>query len=233
MRQIGKYLALVGVLLAAACVMTDVDQITRDNAIIEGRGNAYVGIGDVERDMLKEAAQATVNAGYDYFVIEDASSGYKDSSTLLTPGYYSSTATGSAQTFGNTVMGSATSQGTYVPPSYMHTSKPRSQMRIRMFKGPVPAGLPNAYDARDLLSQYSETASAPEPQPAQLTAAAAASSSVQPSAGAAPKSRDDLEVALINWCTLAETPTNCGCFSRELSTGPNAISDPELYQLMV
>ena len=137
------------ILAVTGCVRSDVSQLSPDVAIISARGTAFDSMADLQKEIMAEAARATLKAGYDSFYIVDGQAGYATGYAAL-PGYYSEQSSGSAVMMGNSVAGSSVSSGFYTGSSVSAVSKPNGSVQIKMFKGTPPAGS-NAFDARAVL----------------------------------------------------------------------------------
>jgi hypothetical protein len=105
-------------------------------------GNGFTGKESVENDMLYRCSEVTIQDGYDYFVIVTGGTSPVDSS-FTTPGTYTQNTTYN--------YGSSYTSGTYQPGQTVNVRKFESSVMIKMFSGKKPAGLLNAYDARELI----------------------------------------------------------------------------------
>lgn len=119
-------------------------QIDANTFFIEFRGNAYTSRQTVEKYLLYRSAEVALAAGYDYFIFlkEDIDS---IDSYYTTPGKYTSETTWSPS------RRSVTKTGEYIPPQTYNYNKYEGSARIRCFRGEIPAGHLNAFDARNIL----------------------------------------------------------------------------------
>jgi hypothetical protein len=90
--------ALVALLAGAGCAGPDifggapsVAQITSDTIQVSARGNGWSDIGDVERMILRKAAEETVRLGYDHFYAVGANDSSKRGAMLLSGGMIAGT----------------------------------------------------------------------------------------------------------------------------------------------
>jgi hypothetical protein len=145
-------LAAVALLLLSACATPYQDmgflggvtatQITADTFQIAARGNGYTSADVIERYALRKAAETTVGAGYDLFLLGAA----RDRTRV------GSVTTASANVYGGSAYGSATT---------FRIVKPGETVMVKMFKGAKPADAPeNLYDAREVLKYMT-----PPPKP--------------------------------------------------------------------
>jgi hypothetical protein len=108
-------------------------QVTSDTFQISARGNAYTGADTIQRYALRKAAETTISAGFDYFIIGDDRDRSASGATTRS---FASVSGGTARGFGMTEA----------------WLKPGQTLLVRMFKGSPPAERPiNLYDARDVL----------------------------------------------------------------------------------
>ena len=139
------------VFILAGCVRSEVTQLTPDSALINARGSAFDSMGDVQKQMMLDAANTTIQSGYDFFLIVDSASGYK-TDYMTTPGSYSGQSTYQGTLSGNSLYGTSNTYGTYTPPITTSFEKPRAAMQIQMFRGTPPTGEPGDHDARQVKS---------------------------------------------------------------------------------
>ena len=116
------------------------------------QGNNQTSRQSVEKYLLYRSAEVTVAAGYDYFILLEEGVESQDSS-YTTPGKYTSDTSADVMGMGNIATGSAETTRTYKPPQTYTSRRYIGSARIRGFKGEVPAGTPNAFDAHQVL-QY-------------------------------------------------------------------------------
>ena len=108
--------------------------------------------------MLLRCAEVAAEAGYDYFVIVEASDTSK-AVPIVMPGsstsYTTGGASGYASTYGNmtygSASGSATTQTTSTPGYAFNVRLPGSTVTIKVFHGKKPNDNPMAYDAREVI----------------------------------------------------------------------------------
>ncbi len=119
--------------------------IDANTFFIEFRGNAYTSRQTVEKYLLCRSAEVALAAGYDYFIFleEDVDS---IDSYYTTPGKYTSETTWSPS--GRSV----TTTREYIPPQTYNYKKYEGSARIKCFRGEIPAGHPNAFDAQNVLN---------------------------------------------------------------------------------
>lgn len=114
-------------------------------------GNGYTARETVEMYLLYRCAELTAANGYDYFLILDSGTEGSTSTHWITPGSYSSQTTATATAVGNTAFGTATTSGTYTPPTAIQFNRYGAAAVIRAFSGERPQTLPNAFVAADVL----------------------------------------------------------------------------------
>ena len=120
--------------------------------------NGYTPQSTVQTHTLLRCAEVTTEAGYDYFVIVEATDTGR-SIPIVMPGSATSYTTGSgsgyASTYGNmtygSASGSATTQTTSTPGYAFNVRLPGSTVMIKAFHGKKPDGNPMAYDAREVI----------------------------------------------------------------------------------
>ena len=118
---------------------------------VQAHGNGFTNPDTVAQYVIRKAAEETVADGYDLFLIVSEQDRTK-TGTVTMPGYATTNTYGSANVYGNSIYGSATSNTTYTPPTRFNYSKPGETATIKMFKGTKPAGAPpNLYDAHEVL----------------------------------------------------------------------------------
>ena len=139
------------------------------------RGNAYTSRQAVETASLQRCAELAVQSGFDSFAIVGGNTDVSGLS-LAMPGWYSSTTVGGATAVGGSVIGSATTTGTYIPGPVVPIRKYESVLVCRGFKGDAPGSF-NGHSVLAHLGQGSTT-------PADTAPAAAAARS--PPSGSSP-----------------------------------------------
>lgn len=104
-------------------------QVTQDTFQIAARGNAYTGADTIQRYALRKAAETTVAAGYDLFMLGDRQDRTRRATVIS-----GDASDGSFSGFAQTLV------------------KPGETVLVKMFKGAKPADAPaNLFDARDVL----------------------------------------------------------------------------------
>lgn len=141
---------LLSVVLAG-CVRSDVNRLTQDTAFITAKGGAQYDMGDIQQEMLLQAATVTLESGYDYFTITGAD-GHYATANVIVPGQTTSTTNFNAYGTSNSIYGTATTNSTSYPTTAFQVEKPRGAMSIKMGHGTPPAGDPNSFDARQVKS---------------------------------------------------------------------------------
>jgi hypothetical protein len=140
---------IVSVLVMAGCVRSSVDRLTPDTAMINAKGGAQYDMGDIQRELLLQAANVTLESGYDYFTITSADGGYATSNVIV-PGTATTQTNFNAYGAGNSIYGTATTNTYGTPTQSFSVQKPRGAMMIKMGRGAPPAGDPNSFDAREI-----------------------------------------------------------------------------------
>lgn len=145
--MVGRMTALAACLALAGCATpyqemgalggVEAHRIADDTLQVLARGNAYTDPATIQRYALRKAAEATIQAGYDYFAIV----GDQDASRRGQ--VYSGGATGGWRTawlFGTS----------------WEMIKPGATVIVKMMRAPAPDPLPaNVYDARKSLAYLS------------------------------------------------------------------------------
>lgn len=133
-----------------ACIRSSTTQLAPDRAMISARGGASYDLADIQKRMIEDAAKLTVQSGYDYFTIVDATGGYA-TAYITTPGYTQTQTNFNAYTTPNAVYGTANTMGYSSPTVTNQVQKPRGSITIRMFRGTAPRDDPNSFDAHAIL----------------------------------------------------------------------------------
>lgn len=119
--------------------------------LVSGRGNGFTSQERLQTYLLRKAAEETIAAGYDLFLI----TGGRDTTRqamINTPGQSYSSTSGNAQLVGNQVFGSAQTTTTYVPGQSFAVVRPGGNLMIKLYRGQKPANAPNGlFDAREVL----------------------------------------------------------------------------------
>lgn len=111
-------------------------QIDATTFRISGRGNGFTDPSTIQNYILLKAADVTLAAGYDVFVI----GGEQDVTRTGSMSF------GTANAYGNRNYASAYGTSTTMP-----VIKPGADIIIRVFKGPKPADAgPNVFDAHEI-----------------------------------------------------------------------------------
>jgi hypothetical protein len=126
-------------------------RIDSNTARVTFYGNGHTSRETVENDMLYRCAQVTLNDGYDYFVIVEGET-TPTYSSFTTPGTYNGYTNTNVNVYGNTGYTTSTTTGYYQPGQTFTTQRFQATVIIKMFKGQKPAGLFNAYNAKEILS---------------------------------------------------------------------------------
>ena len=135
------------------------DQRIDDNTfLVSFQANAATPQPTLQTYVLLRCAEVTAEAGYDYFIIVEASDTSK-SAPIVMPGsstsYTTGGASGYASTYGNmtygSASGSATTQTTSYPGYVFGVRLPGSTVTIKAFHGKKPDDNPAAYDAREIM----------------------------------------------------------------------------------
>lgn len=95
-----------------------------------------------EGHLFRRCAELTINAGYDYFIMENHSSYFKEENTVV-PGHYNTVTTGSGKDKTTTMV--------FQPGYVVKNQYPVSKTTIRMFKGSVPKNEKNVYNPREIM----------------------------------------------------------------------------------
>ena len=135
------------------------DRRIDDNTfLVSFQANGSTPLTTVQAYVLLRCAEVTAEAGYDYFVIVEASDTSK-SAPIVMPGsstsYTTGGASGYASTYGNmtygSTTGSATTQTTSTPGYAFNIRLPGSTVTIKAFHGKKPDDNPMTYDAREVM----------------------------------------------------------------------------------
>ena len=125
-------------------------QIDSNTFMVTFSGNGYTSDELIQKYVLHRAAEVTIAAGYDYFVIVNARESGKTIPFAM-PGSSSSYTTGSAYAYGNSAYGSATTNTSYVPGQVFSIHLPISTVWVKGYKGDKPSDDPSAFDASEIL----------------------------------------------------------------------------------
>ena len=135
------------------------DRRIDDNTfLVSFQANGSTPLTTVQTYVLLRCAEVTAEAGYDYFIIVEASDTSK-SAPIVAPGsstsYTTGGANGYASTYGNmtygSASGSATTQTTSYPGYVFGVRLPGSTVTIKAFHGKKPDDSLMAYDAREVI----------------------------------------------------------------------------------
>lgn len=114
-------------------------------------GNGYTNREGVENKMLYRCAEVTLQDSYDYFIIAVGDT-IPTFSSYTTPSTYNQYTNTNFNFYGNNNASAVSSTtGYYQPSQTIYTRKFESSVIIKMFNGTKPTGIPNAYDARELI----------------------------------------------------------------------------------
>ena len=133
-------------------------RLDENTFLVSFDANASTPQSTLQSYVLLRCAEITVQAGYDYFVIAEASDTSK-AVPIVMPGsstsYTTGGASGHASTYGNMTYGSATGSATTQTTSYpgyaFNVRLPSSTVMIKVFHGEKPADNPMAYVAREVI----------------------------------------------------------------------------------
>lgn len=139
-------LTVTALLAMAACVSTDVTQLSRNQFIISTSAAPACGTSGARRVVNRMAAVETIRQGYDRFIIAGART-ENNVGAVRTPPTTAYT-TGQATTYGNTTYGSATT--TYSGGGVMYYGSNDADLHVVML-GPNDPGYEDAIDARQTL----------------------------------------------------------------------------------
>ena len=134
-------IAIAACLLLGGCASANTIQTSKNTAIVSSSAAPACGGIGAARVAQRQAAVATLKAGYDSYVIQDAAS-ENTVHVVQTPGIYNTTAVAN----GNFV----TATTTYQPGVPIVTGRRGQAFAVRMFKDGEP-GSENALSARDAL----------------------------------------------------------------------------------
>lgn len=139
--RLGNYLAFLSGALLAGCATANVIQTSQNTALVQSSAAPACGGIGAARVAQKEAAVATLKAGYDRYIIVDAASA-NNVHVYQTPGSYHTTAYASGPFVSATT--------TYQPGMPIVAGSHDQSFAIRMFKDGEP-GAENAISARSAL----------------------------------------------------------------------------------
>lgn len=133
-------------------------QIDQNTFVVSFDANAYTPQPKLQTYVLLRCAEVASEAGFDYFIIVEASDTGK-SIPIVMPGSSTSYTTGGtsgyASTYGNmtygSASGSATTRTTSTPGYAFNVRLPGSTVMIKAFHGKKPDDSPTAYDAREVI----------------------------------------------------------------------------------
>lgn len=116
---------------------------------VHARGNGYTPADRVQNIALFRCAELTLTNGFDYFVLLDASNSATQA-YYSTPSTYTETTTATANAYGRTVVGQATTTGRYTPGVTIPVTRHGADVMFRAFAGAKPPD-PNAFDAMEVV----------------------------------------------------------------------------------
>lgn len=105
-------------------------RINDNTYIITFRGNYFTPYQKAQNDAMYRAAQVTIDAGYDYFVVTNSSTMPPENNL----------------------------ESSYKVPFVNQKESHTAVIAIKTYNGSVPAGLPNAYDAKEIITHVEPTA---------------------------------------------------------------------------
>lgn len=114
--------------LLAGCVYSDTRMIDERTAIVTANGTASATMAEVRQKILLEAAQTTVENGYDYFYVATASDTSR-SGALVLPGSSSFSGRVNHDYFGSNFYGSTTTS----PGQTINYFRPGQEIGIKMY----------------------------------------------------------------------------------------------------
>jgi len=109
---------------------------------VEFRCNEITPEPTCEGYLFRRCAELTINAGFDYFLMEQHTTIMKEEDTNI-PGHYNTVTTGSGR--------DKTTAYVYQPGYVVKSRYPLSSATIKMSKGVVPKDTMNVYDPREIL----------------------------------------------------------------------------------
>lgn len=149
-------LAIIALSLAlAGCVTTDTAMLDSRTAIISARGNAFANAGDVQRDVLQEAATQAVARGYTHFVVLGASDKSR-TGTYTAPTQTNSTVQGAANCNAGFCFGSASGQTTTTGGQQTTFIKPGADVTVQFLHSNEAVNIRGAWKASDILAVAEE-----------------------------------------------------------------------------
>lgn len=125
-------------------------RLDKNTLSIAFKGNGYTGSETVQRYMFYRCAEATIEYGFDYFILMDSDSS-QENSTVTTAGHYVGNTTASVYGSGNYAYGNSYSSGTYYPGQTIPITKFGATALVKMFNGTKPANNPTAFDAHEVV----------------------------------------------------------------------------------
>jgi hypothetical protein len=140
-------LTLAIALIASGCVRTSVMPLAQDTIEITTNAAPVCGESGAQNAAVQRAAVETIRHGFDRFVILNGE--YQNTMRVVgtTPVIAQTNTYGTAQAYGNTVSGSATSTTTYSGGYPIIAGGHRQALVVKMFKGDDPQAA-NALDAK-------------------------------------------------------------------------------------
>lgn len=125
-------------------------QIDATTLRVHASGNAFTDPEKTQNYVMLKAAQETQRLGYDLFLVVDSQDRVKTDYTAL-PGSTTSYTSGYVSDFGNL----HATTNTYTSPGHIVSSeKPRSDIVIKLYKGPKPQNSPPTLYAASEVIQY-------------------------------------------------------------------------------
>lgn len=152
MRLIPTIMAAMATLLLAGCVTASTKMIDDRTAVIKGRGNAYVSMGDVQARIMLQAATEAQARGYAYFVVGDSYDSSR-SGRFVAPTTTNTDFNGSAACMGSFCSGSGTASSTTYGGGSFNYIKPGADVMVRFFReGEIDPNRPGVWSAARILA---------------------------------------------------------------------------------
>lgn len=129
-------------------------RISDNTQIVYFEGNSANTCGQIRTYLIYRCAQVTLNSGYDYFIITSMS-GSQINTNVTTRDSYNNYVTNPPKLYTTYYKTSDFQSASYTRSSATRCNVyPHGSIAvIKMFQGVKPAGVPTAYDARDITAQ--------------------------------------------------------------------------------
>ena len=143
-----KVLIVFLIFALAGCVYSNTHMIDDRTAIVTARGNAFASMAQVRQQVFIEAAEITLEKGYDYFYIAVASD-TSSSGVYTTPSSTSFSGRVNQDYFGSSFYGSSTT----TPGQSLTYVKPGQEVGIKMYRASeiTSETRTSVWDARSIL----------------------------------------------------------------------------------